>query len=312
MRYLNMKGWLIVALTSLTVSACSNDKDEAANEWNSTYVYLQRNDYLITNVKTFNLAHDAQGITGDDINIVFTANAQKPVAKDVVVELGIISNSENLDVSEISLSSKTATIKAGEQVSEEITLQIDRNIFSTIEDKFSYSFSILINAISTENENTVISSNIGKFSATINKTAFLNLKSGTPANSKLWTAKTEWGFAFQDGVENPTSNSVAGTGSSDIATNGVPFWLTVDLQTVKTVKGIQTKHWASSYAPRQIEIFTSSNGSTWKSMGILATSGGTQNITFIAPVQTRYLKYQMLTVPSRVDMTAFYVYVPND
>lgn len=63
-----------------------------------------------------------------------------------------------------------------------------------------------------------------------------------------------------EGVENPESNSVAGTGSSDVATNGIPFWLTVDLKTVKTLTGIQTRHWGAGYAPTKVEIFTSEDG----------------------------------------------------
>ena len=64
----------------------------------------------------------------------------------------------------------------------------------------------------------------------------------------LLTNAKDWIFTFMEGVENPESNSVAGTGSSDVATNGIPFWLTVDLKTVKTLTGIQTRHWGAGYA----------------------------------------------------------------
>ena len=46
-------------------------------------------------------------------------------------------------------------------------------------------------------------------------------------------------------------------------------------------------------------------------MGIIGqwtTKGGTQTITFEESVKTRYLKYQMITVPGRVDITRFYIY----
>lgn len=292
------------------VTSCSDD--EEADEWNTTYVYLQREDYLVSNVKTFNLTHDAEGIGGDEISMTFAAKTQKPVSKDIIVSLDVKSDAEGLDVSKISLSSSQVTIKAGQQVSEEVTAKVDRTIFGTTDDKVSYSFSISIKNISTSNGNTTISSNLKTLPAVINKSAFCNLRSGTPADSKLWTAKTEWSFTFQDGVENQNSNSVIGNGGSDVATNGIPFWLTVNLKTVKTIKGIQTKHWASAYAPTQIEIFSSDNGSVWKSMGVLDIKGGTQNVIFIAPVTARYLKYQMIKVPSRVDITAFYVYIPNE
>ena len=33
-----------------------------------------------------------------------------------------------------------------------------------------------------------------------------------------------------------------------------------------------------------------------------------ETITFDERIKTRYLKYQMVTVPSRVDITKFYIY----
>ena len=42
-------------------------------------------------------------------------------------------------------------------------------------------------------------------------------------------------------------------------------------------------------------------------------SGGTQNITFIYPITTRYLKYQIITISTngRTDVTEFNVYEPK-
>lgn len=292
------------------MTSCSDDED--ADEWTATYVYLQREDYLVSNVKTFNLTHDANGIGGDEINMVFTAKTQKPVSKDVVVSLDVKSNTEGLDVNSISLSASRVIIKAGQQVSEEVMAQIDRNIFAAVEDKASFSFSVSIKEIDTHNGNTHVSSNLHTLPVEVKKSAFCNLKVGTPANSLQWAANTEWSFTFQDGVENAGKNAIIGNGTGDVATNGVPFWFTVDFKEPKTILGIYTKHWGSSYAPTQIEMFSSDNGSTWKSMGVLDTKGATQNITFIAPVTARYLKYQMLKVPGRVDITAFKVYIPKE
>ena len=41
-----------------------------------------------------------------------------------------------------------------------------------------------------------------------------------------------------DGVENAAANSVNGKGGGDVATNGTPFWLTVDLKEVKNVNRV--------------------------------------------------------------------------
>ena len=126
--------------------------------------------------------------------------------------------------------------------------------------------------------------------------------------SVLLTNVKDWIFTFMTGVENSASNSVAGTGTNDVATNGVPFWLTVDFKEVKNVTGVQTTHWGAGYAPSKVEIFSSENGDDWVSIGQWDTKGRTQTITFDERVKTRYLKYQMITVPSRVDITRFYIY----
>lgn len=61
------------------ISSCSDD-EKVFNEWNATYVSLQRNDYLSGNVKKFNLTHDANGIGGDEIKMAFTVKTQKAVS----------------------------------------------------------------------------------------------------------------------------------------------------------------------------------------------------------------------------------------
>ena len=66
------------------------------------------------------------------------------------------------------MSSSQVTIKAGQQVSEEVTAKVDRTIFGTTDDKVSYSFSISIKNISTSNGNTTISSNLKTLPAVIN------------------------------------------------------------------------------------------------------------------------------------------------
>ena len=60
--------------------------------------------------------------------------------------------------------------------------------------------------------------------------------------------------------------------------------------------------------PTKVEIFTSEDGEKRVSIGQWTTKGGTQTITFEESVKTRYLKYQMITVPGRVDITRFYIY----
>lgn len=310
-KYYKLMTMAVCLIGSLSFVSCNDDDDE--NEWNATYVYLERTDNL-AKPKTFNLTHEPTGeIGGDEITMTFTAKTQKPVSSDVTVELEVASGSEAFKVDQIKIDSPKAVIKAGQQVSEVITINVDRSIFSGIDDKINYAFNVSISKMTTDNSNTFISKNLKALHATINKPAYLNLKKGTPENSQLWQANTEWNIVFQDGIkiDNLDKNAIIGNSGDDVATDGIPFWFTVDFKEVKTVNGIQTEHWGDNFAPTQIEVFRSENGSTWKSMGILNTSGYTQDITFINPIQTRYLKYQMLEVPKRVDITSFSVYIPE-
>jgi len=91
-------------------SSCSDD-EEVFNEWNATYVSLQRNDYLSGDVKKFNLTHDANGVGGDEIKMVFTVKTQKAVSTDMVVTLSVNSETEGLDANQITLSSSQVPLK---------------------------------------------------------------------------------------------------------------------------------------------------------------------------------------------------------
>lgn len=79
------------------ISSCSDD-EEVFNEWNATYVSLQRNDYLSGNVKKFNLTHDANGIGGDEIKMAFTVKTQKAVSTDMVIALSAKSETDRKSV----------------------------------------------------------------------------------------------------------------------------------------------------------------------------------------------------------------------
>lgn len=119
------------------ISSCSDD-EEVFNEWNATYVSLQRNDYLSGDVKKFNLTHDANGVGGDEIKMVFTVKTQKAVSTDMVVTLNVNSETEGLDANQITLSSSQVTLKEGQMISEEITATVEPAIFASVMEKTSF------------------------------------------------------------------------------------------------------------------------------------------------------------------------------
>ena len=231
------------------ISSCSDD-EEVFNEWNATYVSLQRNDYLSGNVKKFNLTHDANGIGGDEIKMAFTVKTQKAVSTDMVIVLSAKSETEGLDASQIVLSSSQVTLKEGQMTSEEITATVDPTIISNV---------------TTNDKNTVISSSLSTLPVIINKAAYCNLKSGIPSNSQLISNRAGWIINVEEGVEGAPNNLIDGKTGTDVALNNKGFWFTVDLGEAKVLTGIKTNHWANAYAPREVEILQSENGTTWKS-----------------------------------------------
>ena len=209
----------------------------------------------------------------------------------------------SIDANKINLSAKNLLIKAGSTASEPITLSItDWKYLENTKEALEYTLKIKIADIESTSAEVTNAAYYQEIVLKISKTA------EKKKESVLLTNVKDWIFTFMTGVENSASNSVAGTGTNDVATNGVPFWLTVDFKEVKNVTGVQTTHWGAGYAPSKVEIFSSENGDDWVSIGQWDTKGRTQTITFDERVKTRYLKYQMITVPSRVDITRFYIY----
>ena len=210
---------------------------------------------------------------------------------------------DGIDANKINLSAKNLLIKTGSTASEPITLSItDWKYLENTKEALEYTLKIKIADIESTSAEVTNAAYYQEIVLKISKTA------EKKKESVLLTNVKDWIFTFMTGVENSASNSVAGTGTNDVATNGVPFWLTVDFKEVKNVTGVQTTHWGAGYAPSKVEIFSSENGDDWVSIGQWDTKGRTQTITFDERVKTRYLKYQMITVPSRVDITRFYIY----
>lgn len=307
---------IMAALLGGTVPfvSCSDDDENQLNEWNMSYVSLLPVDYLRP-VPTFTLKHIMdEGIEGS-VELEVMATLQRPASRDVTVNID--ATCDGIGADKIVKSNNTALIKAGSLKSEPVTVSItDWADIESTEEAAEYTLNIKIAGIVSEavevansEFNQSIAVKINKEQAKMEEFLFFNQE---PENSTLHSNVTDWDFSFMDGVENAGSNSVAGTGGSDVATNGTPFWVSVDFKDIKKLTGIKTSHWASAYAPTKIEILTSDNGSTWKSWGEVQTSGATQNIAFKNVVEARYLKYQMITVPGRVDITKLHVYMANE
>lgn len=306
---------LVAAISSCIIpfSSCSDDDENAVNEWNMTYVSLLPTNYLKP-IQTVTLDHftgkEIEGTVAMDV----MATIQKAASNDITVDIS--ATCEGISSEKIIMSSNKAVIKAGSTKSEPVSISItDWSDIASVSEAAEYTLNINVAGIESVASDVVLSDLHKSLSVKIQKKEEreedLLFFGKAPENSTLNTDITNWVFTFMDGVENAAANSVNGKGGGDVATNGTPFWLTVDLKEVKNVTGIQTSHWGGGYCPTKVEIFTSENGSSWKSMGQVATSGAYHDIAFKYTVATRYLKYQMIEVPSRVDITKFYIYTAN-
>ena len=288
-------------------TSCS-DSEEEDNEYTTSFVYLQRNDYL-DDEKVFIITHNSITGLGGKVDMPFRVKVQRPTSVDVTVNLAV-QTSEGLE-GKIVLSSQQVVIKAGEMQSEELTASMpDLSFLSGTEDAMSYTFSVIMESIQSTSQSVRASSIYNALPATINKEALSvdNLKSGVPENSVL-DDRSKWTLTLMDGVQGTASDLIDGNGGSDVAMDNSGFWITVDLGSKKTVTGINTQHWSSGYAPSKVVIYISEDGNKWKSMGDIRTSGSTQNISLKVPMDTRFLKYDMLSYPKRVDVTEFNIYI---
>lgn len=304
----------LLAGISSGLSSCKDD-ESSENEWNATYVYIQQNDYLVLNNSTFTLKHSPGGIAGN-VEITFKLKVQKPAAKDITGILQV-SGTGDIPLSAFSLNTDQPVIKAGETESEDIILSLSdtgKEELAQTHDLLSGEFKIQLVNLQTENANTMISTNSAltsiAFSLTKQEYSINNLEKGTPENSHLMD-RTSWYVQVDPAAQGNATNVIDGNVYSDIAQDNAGFWITIDFQTPKTITGIVTNHWGNAYCPTQIELFTSDNGTEWKTMGTLDVQESIQYVKFISSVTTRHLKYQIVKYPIRVDVTEINVYEAN-
>ena len=304
----------LLAGISSGLSSCKDD-ESSENEWNATYVYIQRNDYLVLNNSTFTLKHSPGGLAGN-VEITFKLKVQKPAAKDITGILQV-SGTGDIPLSAFSLNTDQPVIKAGETESEDIILSLSdtgKEELAQTHDLLSGEFKIQLVNLQTENANTMISTNSAltsiAFSLTKQEYSINNLEKGTPENSHLMD-RTSWYVQVDPAAQGNATNVIDGNVYSDIAQDNAGFWITIDFQTPKTITGIVTNHWGNAYCPTQIELFTSDNGTEWKTMGTLDVQESIQYVKFISSVTTRHLKYQIVKYPIRVDVTEINVYEAN-
>lgn len=296
-KYWKYMAFAAVALLGVGAAACSDDEGDTS--WFETYAYLVPEHLGILD-KSVTLSHTAAGITGD-ASLVFSVGLNKAAAKDLTFSFDVVA-SETLPENAVALSKQEVTVPAGELVSAPVTLSVsDWSFAADMRDKAEYSI-----AVSLAQTPAWKLGRQNLLTLDITKNAYLNLKAEAPANPKQ-IDRTNWVCSKMDGIEGD-ANVLKGTAGGDVASNSAPWWVMVDMAATHTLIGAKTTHWASAFAPTQIEVETSADGTNWTSHGVLDVWGGTQNWSFIEPVTCRYLRYTALAPNSRTDITGMFLY----
>lgn len=114
---------LVAAISSCIIpfSSCSDDDENAVNEWNMTYVSLLPTNYLKP-IQTVTLDHftgkDIEGTVAMDV----MATIQKAASNDITVDIS--ATCEGISSEKITMSSNKAVIKAGSTKSEPVSISI--------------------------------------------------------------------------------------------------------------------------------------------------------------------------------------------
>lgn len=307
----------VLAFAAVGFVACDED-NEGLNEWTDmAYCYMEGE--TLGNELSKNITVvETEGLS-DATPVVysFKVRLNKPVKSDVKVTLAseTTGNIADIEDNSVTLSEEIVTIPAGGVESEQITLTIDPAFLGIKDEQGNYDPTVCtarIAGLQSAAKNVKASTKTDRAVIKLNKIVkpYLNLATGTPSDAEFMD-RSGWTGELGEGVEGSIEKIYDGSTGTDIAANSAPWEFTLNFGAEVTMLGARTRHWSSGYAPRQIEILTSSDGITWKSQGLLTVSGSTQNWRIVKPVQARYLKYRVLLPASRTDLTEFNLYVPK-
>lgn len=296
---------LLLSIFMIGAASCSSDDD--INVWDATYVYLMPEHLGIYSAE-YTLTHKGDVIEGPETKMQFYVALNRALDRDVSIELAV-DTSKTLKLDMVNLSTKVVTIPAGQIKSELVQMSVeDWSSETTIKEETQYLAEV---NLSKNKIKDVLVGNQSRLRMQVTKSALLNLESGAPTEGKLIENRAVWEITVQEGVENANNpGRLVDGNNSDLAVNSGGFWFIVNLTEPTLVTGIRTNFWGSGYAARGVEVFVSDNGVKWESQGQLRTSGAAQEIKFINPVTTKYIKYN-ITVGSqynRLSVTEFNVY----
>lgn len=148
---------LVVAISSCIIpfSSCSDDDENAVNEWNMTYVSLLPTNYLKP-IQTVTLDHftgkEIEGTVAMDV----MATIQKAASNDITVDIS--ATCEGISSEKITMSSNKAVIKAGSTKSEPVSISItDWSDIASVSEAAEYTLNINVAGIESVASDVVLS-----------------------------------------------------------------------------------------------------------------------------------------------------------
>lgn len=304
--------------STLVGSGCS----ESSEQYSELFTYM-RTDIHPRNLEKINYQFNSDTIIGDGL-VKVPIRITRPISSDVNYTTEVSeellsafnssnSTSKTLLPSDMYTLSTQGKIAAG-STTDTLFIQLNREKITQTAETEAKEYLLPIQLTSTNHGE--VSRLYSTYYVDIHA-KYSNLQLGVPANSQFISNRDTWVITIQEGVEGVAQNLIDNKVRPDVAKDREPFWITFDLGEEKTITGIRTNSWwGGNYYPLEIELFISDDGNSWRSIGSIETPSVTtyyrQEISFISPVTTQYLKYQIIKIASsgRTSLVEFNIYEP--
>lgn len=187
-------------------------------------------------------------------------------------------------------------IPAGSFESEEITWALTDDLLMTSATPEEHTI-VLTAVVECEDPTVVLAEEeAGMLTFNINKLVQPTLLSPQIDASWLQLPTAGWVATGGGGITYGSPASVL-DGDTNSSVDGAAFWVAFDMLETKKVVGIAARYYASYYCAKQVEIFTSEDGATWTSVGVvdIPTRSNPQVFKVLGVgLSSRYVKYEIL------------------
>lgn len=207
---------------------------------------------------------------------------------------------------------KTIVIPAGEaSLTVQVRLTDKSFIDPDIEEETAYVLPMVIKSVSGS-ENVIIDPNNKVINFGVLIPDFTNYTLTPPAEGTLQTDRSGYTAYVEANNNQYTCSQLFDNNTNTYFYLGTEYAICVDLGSKQDVMGFSTKNFSGSYAPFDVDVYTSEDGEAWTlAMEIRSLPYLSQHdIGFFEPLNTQYLKYDIIEAQgnSGPALTEFYIY----